>query len=187
MCSSDLKLSAPSLIIVGECARQREQLAWFERRPLFGKRIGILRAAEQAGDSIELAFHLGAQPISLPVIQILPPEEFHDVDEAISSLAEVDWLVFTSANGVSGLLNRIWETGEDVRRLSHLKLAAIGPATARELEKYHLRADIVPSEFRAEALAESLKPLVSGKRVLWARSEERRVGKECRSRWSQDH
>ena len=84
---TDAKLLAPSLIIVGECARQREQLAWFEKRPLFGKRIGILRAAEQAGDSIELAFHLGAQPILLPVIQILPPEEFHDVDEAISSLA----------------------------------------------------------------------------------------------------
>jgi uroporphyrinogen III methyltransferase/synthase len=90
------------------------------------------------------------------------------LDRAIAELACYDWLIFTSANGVEHFLGRLWECGGDLRRLAHLQLAAIGPATAAALEKLHLRADVVPAEYRAEALAEVLKPLTAGRRVLWA-------------------
>ena len=82
--------------------------------------------------------------------------------------------MFTSVNGVRALLGRLWELGQDVRALSHLKLACIGPSTAAVLAEYHLRADIVPDEYRAEALVEALKHDIVGKRVLLARASRGR-------------
>lgn len=165
---SDAGLHAPSLIIVGTCVLQREQISWFEHRPLFGKRIAITRPLHQADGAIRQSLDLGAQPVLLPTIEILPPENWSLVDRAASRLGEFDWLIFTSANGVESFLNRLWSLGRDGRSLGHLKLAAIGPATAETLERFHLRADVVPESFRAEALAKALRPLVQGQRVLWA-------------------
>jgi uroporphyrinogen III methyltransferase/synthase len=167
-------LNAPSLLMIGEVVQVREQAAWFERRPLFGQVIGITRPEEQADDAVDLAYRLGAQPIVLPTIEISPPEDWSVVDLVLARLAEFDWIVFTSVNGVNGLLGRLWETGGDVRRMGAAGLAAIGPATANSLHRFGLRADIVPSEFRAEALAAALKPHVAGKHVLWARASRGR-------------
>lgn len=167
-------LLPPSLIIIGECARQRERIAWYEKRPLFGQRIGLLRAVGQTSETIERGLELGAQPVLLPTIKIQPPEDFEAVDEAIATLNNYSWIIFTSVNGVTGLFNRIWETGDDIRKLARVKLAAIGPATAAALEDYHLRADLIPSEYRGESLAEALKPHVVGQRILWARASRGR-------------
>jgi len=167
-------LRPPSLIIVGECVLQRETIDWFERLPLFGKRIGITRPAGQAESAILQALELGAQPIPIPTIRILPPEDWSALDAMLARLDEFDWLIFTSANGVNGLLNRLWSIGGDVRKLSSLRLAAIGPATAEVLAEFHLRADVVPDEYRAEALADALKPHVSGQHVLWAQANRGR-------------
>lgn len=165
---AEAKLPAPSLIVVGECVRQRDSLTWFERKPLFGQRIGITRPAHQAGSAVDLAVELGAQPVLMPTIEITPPEDWADVDAAIGRLDEYNWLIFTSVNGVQSFLGRIWHNGCDLRQLSHLKLAAIGPSTADALAEYHLRADIIPPEYRAESLADALVPHVDGQRVLWA-------------------
>jgi uroporphyrinogen III methyltransferase/synthase len=162
------ELHAPSLIIVGEVVTQRERIDWFERKPLFGLTIGITRPDGQCDAAIRQALELGMQPVLIPTITIRPPDDWDEVDAALGRLDDFDWLIFTSANGVEHLLGRLWETGGDLRRLAGLKLAAIGPATAAALEAYHLRADVVPDEFRAEALAEGLIPHVAGKRVLWA-------------------
>ncbi len=164
----DAGLHAPSLIIVGDCVLQREKISWFEHRPLFGKLIAITRPIHQADDAVEQALDLGAQPVLLPTLEILPPDDWSLVDQTLSRLGEFDWLVFTSANGVEQFLNRLWTLGQDARALGHLKLAAIGPATSETLERFSLRADVLPESFRAEALAEALKPLVKGQRVLWA-------------------
>jgi uroporphyrinogen III methyltransferase/synthase len=164
----DEAIHAPSLIIVGDCVLQREKISWFEHRPLFGKRIAITRPMHQADDAIRQALDLGAQPVLLPTIEVLPPEDWSLVDQVVSRLGEFDWLIFTSTNGVEYFLNRLWSLGRDARCLGHLKVAAIGPATAETLERFHLRADVVPQSFRAEALAEALKTFVSGQRVLWA-------------------
>ena len=163
-------LRPPSLIVVGECVRQREQLAWFEKRPLFGRRIGVTRADEQANAQIDRIFELGAEPVLMPTLVIDPPETWGFVDESLRCISEFDWIVFTSVNGVRGLLGRIWELGGDVRWLAKAKIAAIGPSTAAALGEFQLRADLVPESYRAEQLAEALRPHVSGRRVLWARA-----------------
>lgn len=167
-------LHPPSLVIVGECVQVREQARWFEDRPLFGQVIGITRPEDQADDAASQAYQLGALPVMLPTIEIRPPEDWAAVDSVLKRLDEFDWIVWTSANGVDGLLGRLWQTGGDVRRLGRAKLACIGPATAAALNKYSLRADLVPGEFRAEALAAALSPEVKGRRVLWARASRGR-------------
>lgn len=171
---SNAGLHAPSLIIVGECVRQREQLAWFEDRPLFGTRIGITRPETQAEPQIARTIELGAQPVLMPTIEIRPVEDWAPVDAVLSRVKEFDWLVFTSVNGVNALLGRLWDSGGDMRRLSHLKFAAIGTSTAKALEQFHIRPDVIPEEFRAEGLAEAMRPLVDGQRVLWARASRGR-------------
>lgn len=167
-------LRPPSLIVIGECVDQREMIGWFEQRPLFGQRIGIPRPIAQAAAVVERATEFGVQPILMPTIEILPPEDWTVVDKTLARLDEFDWLVFTSVNGVEALVQRLWETGKDIRCLGHLKLAAIGTATAAALAEYQLRADLIPTEFRGEALAEALIPLTTGKRVLWPRASRGR-------------
>ena len=168
------ELHAPSLVIVGECVRQRQPTDWFQSRPLFGKVIGITRPEDQADEAARRAVELGASPVMLPTIEIAPPENWDAVDAMLSRISDFHWIVFTSVNGVRGLLGRLWESGRDMRSLGHLRFAAIGPSTAAALEKYSLRADIVPTEFRAEALAQALAPHVAGQRVLWARASRGR-------------
>jgi uroporphyrinogen III methyltransferase/synthase len=168
------ELHAPSLIIVGDCVRLRESLQWFEQRPLFGLRIGITRAEGQAYDVIDRVVELGGDPVLLPTIAILPPADWSDVDACLRRIDEYDWIVFTSANGVRQFCGRLWSQGCDARRLGRAKLAAIGTGTATALEEFHLHADLIPESFRAEALAEALKPVVVGKRVLWARASRGR-------------
>ncbi|NOX56514.1 MAG: uroporphyrinogen-III C-methyltransferase, partial [Planctomycetes bacterium] len=164
----------PSLIVIGECVRMREKLQWFEHLPLFGKRIGITRPLTQADATIERVVELGGQPVLLPTIEIRPPEDWAPVDRVLQRLGEYDWIVFTSANGVEGLFGRLWQTGGDLRQVGRVQLAAIGPATADALERFHLRADLVPDAYRAEELAAVLKAHVPGRRVLWARSTRAR-------------
>lgn len=167
-------LHAPSLILVGECVAQRERLAWFEKRPLFGLTIGITRPEGQADGAIAQCLALGAQPVPMPTIRILPIDDWSEVDAAIEKIARYDWLIFTSVNGVDAFLGRLWRLGRDARALASTKLAAIGPATAESLEKWRLRCDVVPDEYRAEALAAALAPKVQGKRVLWVRASRGR-------------
>lgn len=164
-------LRPPSLIVVGECVRQREQIAWFEHRPLFGRRIGVTRADEQADSQVDRILELGAEPVLMPTLELLPPENWQTIDAVVKRLPEFDWLVFTSANGVNALLGRLWELGGDVRWLAKARLAAIGPSTAEALRAFQLRADVVPAIYRAEELATALRPLVQNRRVLWARAD----------------
>ena len=170
----EAQLHAPSLVIVGECVRVREQARWFESRPLFGKVIGITRPEDQAEDAALRAIELGAYPVMLPTIEISPPENWEEVDKVLPRLHEYDWIVFTSVNGVNSLFGRLWTIGKDMRSLGKARLAAIGPSTAAALEKYSVRADIVPDEYRAEALATALRPHVSGAKILWARASRGR-------------
>ena len=170
----EAQLRAPSLVIVGDCVQVRQQAHWFEDRPLFGQVIGITRPEDQAEDAALRAMELGASSVLLPTIEIVPPETWDLVDDMLCRLSEFHWIIFTSANGVEGLLRRLWETGRDMRSLAKAKLAVIGPSTAEALARYSLRADLVPSEFRAEALARALGPHVAGQRVLWARASRGR-------------
>ena len=117
---------------------------------------------------------LGATTLCQPAIQIDSPADWSAVDQTLAALESFDWLVFSSANGVNYFLNRLLATGRDLRQLGSCQLAVIGPATAEALAEFHLRADVQPAEYRAEALAEALIPRAIGKRVLLLRASRGR-------------
>lgn len=117
---------------------------------------------------------MGASFLCQPAIEILQAADFDAIDETIMELACFDWLVFSSANGVEFFLSRLLHLGHDLRKLGPCRLAAIGPATMKALADFHLRADVQPAEYRAEALAEELAPQVAGKRVLLLRASRGR-------------
>ncbi len=144
----------PAVIVVGEVVGLRGELNWFESRPLFGKRIVVTRAREQASGFLKRLTELGAEGIEFPTIAIAPPESWDPLDEAIRSLEAYHWAVFTSVNGVKSFLGRLAAAGKDLRDLKGLKIAAIGPGTAEGWESRGIRPDLVPGEYRAEALVE---------------------------------
>jgi uroporphyrinogen III methyltransferase/synthase len=167
-------ITAPAIIVIGPVVSLRSQLAWFERRPLFGKRVLVTRPRHQAGDLVRRLEQFGAVPFVLPAVEVREPADWEPVDRALAELNSYHWLVFTSANGVHALLQRLWQTKRDLRALGPLRLAAIGSATADALRGYHLEPDLVPAEFRSEALVEALKQQAAGQRILLARADRGR-------------
>ena len=151
----------------------REQLKWFELRPLFGKKILVTRARSQASKLSSALKNLGAEVIECPTIKIVAPSDnFRLIDAAIKNLREFDWIIFTSANGAEKFFERLKVHGLDARALN--KVAAIGSATADKISNFGIIADVVPENFIAESLAESLKEFVDRKKILLARAEEAR-------------
>jgi len=169
------KFEPPTVIVVGEVVGLREQLNWFERRPLFGKRIVVTRPEDQAGEFSQLLSAYGAEPVVVPTIQIVPPAGWQAIDQAIAGLAEYRWLILTSVNGIAPFMDRLRAAGKDTRALSHLCICAIGPRTARELERHGLVADLVPAQYQAEGLIDALSDRdLRGTRVLIPRAETAR-------------
>jgi uroporphyrinogen III methyltransferase/synthase len=167
-------LTSPTLLIVGSVVALRAQLAWFERRPLFGRRILVTRPRQQAGELAQRLEELGAVAQLLPAIEVREPADWGPVDRALERLASFDWLVFTSGHGVHALIRRLRQRGRDLRALGGVRLAAIGPATADALRGYQLEPDLVPAEYRSESLAAALKERTAGQRVLLARADRGR-------------
>lgn len=168
-------LTAPAVVVIGDIVRRREPLAWFERLPLFGRRIVVTRPRDEAEHCAPGLEALGAEVLIAPTVEILPVADHAPLDSALARLAEFDWLVFTSGNGVRFFFERLRFLGRDLRALGSLKLAAIGPATAAALRQYHLNADLVPDEYRSESLAAALAERVAGRRVLLARADRGRT------------
>lgn len=168
------KLPPPVIAIVGAVAARGLARDWFARRPLSGLRILVTRPAHQQDQMESRLTELGASVISCPAIVIGPPNDWSPVDHAISRLAEFDWIVFSSSNGVRYFLDRVWHRGLDMRHLGACKIATMGPGTTSELGRYQLRSDCQPSEFRAEELADALCPMVTNKRCLLIRASRGR-------------
>ncbi len=149
-------LGSPAIVMVGPVVGMRKTLRWFDNRPLFGKRVLVTRARGQAGETSRRLRLAGAEPIELPLIAIGDPPEKARVVQAVRELGEYDVVVFTSENGVT----RFWaalETEErDARALGKARVAAIGSGTAAALRAHGVRADIVPGDFRGEALAQAI-------------------------------
>jgi len=164
----------PALIFVGEVVNFRESLRWFDNRPLFGKRILVTRAANQAGEFSQRLLELGAEPVLCPMIEIVPPDSYFDLDAAIERLAETDYLVLTSVNAVDAFMHRLAALGKDVRQLCHVRLVAVGPKTAESMIKFGLKADMMPGDFRAEGIISLLRDQVAGKRILYPKAERAR-------------
>jgi uroporphyrinogen III methyltransferase/synthase len=167
-------LTAPAIIVIGPVVGLRSHLDWFEKRPLFGKRVLVTRPRHQSRDLCKRLEDLGAVALTWPILDIREPSDWSAVDRALAELSTYQWLVFTSANGVHALLRRLRQTGRDLRALGRLRLAVIGPGTADALREYHLEPDLIPAEFRSEALAAALKKQAAGQRVLLARADRGR-------------
>ncbi len=165
----------PTVMVVGEVVRLREQLNWFETKPLFGKRVLVTRAKAQASELSDLIRAQGGEPIECPTIDFIPPDDWAEVDAAIEQLATYHWLVLTSVNGVKAFMQRLWHHGRDARALAGLQVCCIGPRTAEEVRRFGIDADLVPETFQAEGLIDVLKRAgVSGQRVLLARAAQAR-------------
>lgn len=167
-------LTAPALVMIGPAVGHAPAVSWLERRPLFGHRVLVTRPQRQAADLARRLEAVGAVPVLLPAVEVVPPHDWGEVDDRIARLGEYDWLVFTSVNGVEAFFGRLLARGRDLRALGGVKLACIGPATAAALAGYHLTADAVPPSFRSESLAAELLERVRGQCVLLARADRGR-------------
>jgi uroporphyrinogen III methyltransferase/synthase len=169
-------MAPPAVLVVGEVVTLRDRLAWFETAPLFGRRILVTRAREQASELAEQLRALGADPVEFPTIQIGEPADWVALDKALGQLGTYHWILFTSPNGVRFFLRRLMERGGDIRDLKGASIGAIGPGTAGAIEALGVRVDVVPrDEYRAEALADSFSAeQARGKRFLLPRAEEAR-------------
>ena len=168
-------LKAPSIIVVGDVVQLRENLKWFETRPLLGKRIVVTRAREQASDLVKQLADQGAECLQYPTIKVIPAADTDPLNDAISNLSAYDWIIFTSVNGVKFFFEHLFDLGLDVRALNHLHTAAIGPVTAQQLRTFGLKSDILPKNYRAEAVVEAFrKEDLKGKKILLPRAAEAR-------------
>jgi len=169
-------IKPPAIIVVGEVVRLRDELNWFETRPLFGKKIVVTRAREQASDFLYGLSVLGADCIEFPTIEIVPPDTWDALDRAIRELEKYHWLLFTSVNGVSYFLKRLTFLGKDVRDMKGLKIGAIGPRTAETWARFGIRPDLVPDEYRAEAVVDCFRKrgTLKGIRILLPRAMKAR-------------
>lgn len=165
------RFEPPAIVVVGEAVQLRAALAWYERLPFYGRRILVTRARDQLAEFTRRLEILGAEVVEFPTIEIVPAGSAADLDRAAAEVDRYDWVAFTSANGVAFFFDRLAAQGGDARRLGRARLAAIGPQTAAALHARGLRADVVPGEYRAEALAAAFaaEPL-GGKRVLLPRA-----------------
>ncbi|AEF94398.1 uroporphyrin-III C-methyltransferase [Desulfotomaculum nigrificans CO-1-SRB] len=162
----------PAIIIVGEVVKLRDKLAWFEKKPLFGKRVVVTRSREQASVLSAAIEALGGEAWEFPTIQIAPPEDFAPLDKAINDVRSYRWVIFTSVNGVNMFFDRMRANGRDIRDLSDVRICAIGPRTRDELANRGLLVDYVPGEYRAEEIVAGLKDKVlPGDRVLLPRAD----------------
>ena len=166
----DAGLKNPAIILIGEVVTLREQLSWYDARPLSGKRIAIPRAAEQARETAAAVRERGATALALPMIEIAPPPEPAVFSEAVARMHGYDWVLFTSSNGVEQLRLELERTGRDARAFGAARVGAIGPKTAEALVRLGIRADVVAQEFVGEGLASAVLAQGTPRRALLLRA-----------------
>ena len=151
-------LKGPLVVVIGPVVALRETLGWFEKRPLFGLRVVVTRGRGQAGSLTSRLEALGAAVVEMPVISIQDPASWKDLDQSIRLMAEgfFKWVVFTSANAVDKVFERLDKASLDARAFGRVKVAAVGTTTANVLARRGIVADLVPAEFTGEAMVEAL-------------------------------
>lgn len=140
-------------------------------QPLLGWRILTTRAKKQSGHLAAPLREMGAEVIEVPTIEINPPNSYEPLDAALKNIKDYDWLVLTSVNGVDAVFERLEKLGMSATDLSHLQIAAIGPATKKAIEKQGLKVAVTPEKYIAESVVEALSGKTEGKRVLLARAK----------------
>jgi uroporphyrinogen III methyltransferase/synthase len=163
----------PALLIVGHVVGFREHLRWFDARPLFGRRVLVTRPREQAAELVDRLSALGAEPVEAPMIRIVPPDDLAPLRRAAAEPDAFDWIVFTSANAVEAFMGVLLDGQRDVRSLKGPQLCTVGTGTAERLAQYGIKVDLIPEEFRAEAVVMALatRTTLDGARVLLPRAD----------------
>ena len=159
----------PAAIVVGDVNILREQLRWFDQKPLFGRRIVVTRARAQASDFAEHLESYGAEVIQFPTIEIQSIPDNAPLDRAIDQLAMYNWVIFTSVNAVEYFYRYLRENGKDNRLLGNARICAVGQKTVETLDQIGIRADYVPSQYRGAVLAAELEG-VEGQKILLPRA-----------------
>lgn len=165
-------IKPPGVIVIGGVVNLREKLNWFEKKSLFGKQILITRPLRQAKKLVGLLEDQGAEVIEFPTIRISSLNDYQRLDLAIERLADYDWIIFTSPNGVDHFRRRMKTKRRDARSLSKLKIGAIGPKTAAKLENMGIMADFLPHEYSSQGIIKGIKKFeIKGKKILLPRSD----------------
>jgi uroporphyrinogen III methyltransferase/synthase len=165
----------PALLVVGQVVRLRDRLNWFEKRPLLGRGVVVTRAREQASDLVHLLQDRGACCYPFPTIAIQPLPDTTHIQEALHDLHHLDWLVFTSVNGVRFFWEQLRLAGLDSRAIGPCRVATIGPATADAVRSRGINPDFVPETYVAESVVQGMLSFgVQGKEVLIPRAETAR-------------
>jgi len=173
--AAEAKIGAPAVVVIGDVARLREQLRWFDGGGLFGRRVAITRAGRQSEAFADALLERGAEPVFAPAIAIEPPDDPGPAQRALDELSAFAWVVFTSQNGVDAFFAQLRARGRDARAIGTAKVAAIGDRTAAKLADYGVKADAVPEEFVGEAVANTVSAgSRAGDRVLIFRAQEAR-------------
>lgn len=171
----EAKITPPALVVVGEVVGLRDTLNWFEKKPLFGKKILVTRTRDQASELVNLLEEAGAECLEGSTIALVPPDSWTELDSALENLAGYDWLLFTSINAITFFFKRLQDNNLDARDLKGPQIGVVGTATAEVLRSYGIKADLLPAEFTGEGLAEALLTEgVSGKKILLPRALEAR-------------
>ncbi len=168
-------ITAPAIIVVGEVVKLRESFNWFEKKPLFGKRILVTRTREQASKLSKALFENGADVIEIPTIEIKPLIT-SEVLETIKNLSSYDWIIFTSENGIKYFFEALYSLRLDGRIFGKVKFAVIGPATEKALRDKGFFADLQPERnYTQEGLAEAFKEInLTGQKILLIRAKKAR-------------
>ena len=166
----------PAIAVFGDVVKLRSKLNWFEKRPLFGRRIVVTRTRKQASKLSDQLRALGADVFELPTIRVEPPEDLRAFGELVRDAYQYDWLIFTSPNGVDAFFEMFFKLYDDTREIGNVKIGAIGPATAERVKAFHLTVDLQPEEFVAEAMIDSLQKFqsVENLKFLLVRAERAR-------------
>lgn len=170
--ASEAGLGLPALTIVGDVVRLRDNLRWFDTKPLFGKRILVTRAVHQAGSLAVLLRDEGAQPILAPTIRIVAPPDPGPLRDAVTHMDCYDWVLFTSNNAVDAVFSALADAGLDVRAFAGTLVCAIGSKTRDALRSRGISPDLMPDDARAEGVIAAFRPLLAGRtRILLPRAE----------------
>ena len=161
----------PGLMVIGAVVGLRSHLRWFDNRPLSGRRIVVTRSPEQASDLIDMLEERGAEAIPAHAIRIAAAEDSGPLEDACRNAGSFDWIIFSSANAVDYFMRCLLASG-DVRDLHGVRLCTVGPSTASHLQRFGIRVDLTPAEFRADALIDALKAsgTLKGQRILVPRA-----------------